>query len=270
MRAHKAMAGLALFAALLVAATAWTQSAWAQSTPTAAEAVAQMAPLSREEIEKIVRETIVKNPEILQEALQELEKRASADEDKRRRQALADNRDQLLNSPKSLVIGNPKGDVTVVEFFDYNCGFCKRALTDLIELVKTDSKLRVVLKDFPVLGDSSVQAATVALAAKLQANPAKYFEFHQKLMGGRGEATRERAMAVAKDVGFDMARLTKDLASPEVMAALQENFRLAQDLGLTGTPSYVIGDEVVVGAVGLSKLQDQIKAARAACQGENC
>ncbi|KAA5601963.1 DsbA family protein [Blastochloris sulfoviridis] len=255
LKARTAVAGLALLAAIAVAAPAWAQSA---------------APLSREDVEKIVRETIVKNPEILQEAMQELEKRANADEDKRRKQALSANRDLLLNSPKSIVIGNPKGDVTIVEFFDYNCGFCKRALSDLIGLVKTDSNLKVVLKDFPVLGESSVQAATVALAAKLQANPAKYFEFHQKLMGGRGEANRERAMAVAKEVGFDMARLTKDMESPAVMATLQENFRLAQDLGLTGTPSYVVGSEVVVGAVGLEKLQEQIRAARAACPEKDC
>lgn len=228
------------------------------------------APLTRSDVEKIVRETLIKNPEILQEAMAELEKRATADEAQRRKEVLAAYRERLISSPHSAVLGNPKGDVTVVEFFDYNCGFCKRALTDLLELMKGDDKVRVVLKDFPVLRDSSIDAAKVALAVKAQATPAKFLEFHQKLMGGRAEATKDRALAVAKEVGLDMARLTKDIDGEEVKASLQETFQLAQDLGLNGTPSYVVGDSVLVGAVGLAKLQEQIKATRATCKDERC
>jgi protein-disulfide isomerase len=239
----------------------------ADDTPPAA---AQAAPLSRSDVEKIVRETLIKNPEILQEAMAELEKRAGAEEAARRKDVLAAYRDRLIASPHSMVLGNPKGDVTVVEFFDYNCGYCKRALTDLLELMKTDDKVRVVLKDFPVLSEPSVDVAKVALAAKAQATPAKFLEFHQKLMGGRAQANRERALAVAKEVGLDMTRLAKDIDGEEVKASLQENLQLAQDLGLNGTPSYVVGDSVLVGAVGLAKLQEQVKATRASCKAERC
>jgi protein-disulfide isomerase len=236
----------------------------------AAPAAQPAAPLSRSDVEKIVRETLIKNPEILQEAMAELEKRASADEAARRKEVLAAYRDRLIGSPHSMVLGNPKGDVTVVEFFDYNCGYCKRALTDLLDLMKGDDKVRVVLKDFPVLSESSVDAAKVAIAAKAQATPAKFLEFHQKLMGGRAQASKERALAVAKEVGLDMTRLAKDIDSEEVKEGLKENFQLAQDLGLNGTPSYVVGDSVLVGAIGLAKLQDQVKATRAACKAERC
>jgi protein-disulfide isomerase len=263
--ARGAVAAVALAFAALCPLPA---TAEAQAAPAAQAAAA--APLSRSDVEAIVRETLIKHPEILQEVMAELEKRASADEADRRKEALAANRDRLIGSPHSMVLGNPKGDVTVVEFFDYNCGYCKRALTDLIELMKGDDKVRVVLKDFPVLSESSVDAAKVAVAVKAQATPAKFLEFHQKLMGGRAQATRERALAVAKEVGLDMTRLAKDIDGEEVKASLQETFQLAQDLGLNGTPSYVIGDSVLIGAVGLAKLQEQVKSTRANCKAERC
>ena len=156
-----------------------------------------------------------------------------------------------------------KGDVTLVEFFDYNCGYCKRALSDMLALIKSDPKLRIVLKEFPVLGEASTEAAQVAVAVRMQDESGKkYLEFHQKLLGGRGQADRARALAAAKDAGVDMARLEKDMASPEVKATLAENIKLAENLNLTGTPSYVIGPDVVVGAVGIDALREKIIAAR--------
>jgi protein-disulfide isomerase len=161
------------------------------------------------------------------------------------------------------VLGNPQGKVTMVEFFDYNCAFCKRALADMLDLLKTDTDLKFVLKEFPVLGPGSVEAAHVAVAARMQ-DPSgkKYMEFHQKLLGGRGPADKMRALAVAKDVGFDMTRLEKDMNSDEVKATIEENMKLADALGVSGTPSYVVGDEVVVGAVGLDELRAKIKSER--------
>jgi protein-disulfide isomerase len=152
----------------------------------------------------------------------------------------------------------------VVEFFDYNCGYCKRALSDMLELLKTDGKLKFVLKEFPVLGDGSVQAAQVAAAARMQdkSGGKKYLEFHQKLLGGRGEADKARALAVAKETGFDVARIEKDMTSEEVKAQIEESFKLAEALGLNGTPSYVVGREVVVGAVGLNTLKEKVNTAR--------
>ena len=162
----------------------------------------------------------------------ELEKRQAAAEAEKHEAAVKDNAETLFNSPRHVMLGNPHGDVTFVEFFDYNCGYCKRAMTDMIELMKTDPKLKVVLKEFPVLGAGSVEAAQVAVAVRMQDKTGKkYLDFHQKLLSGRGQADKARAMAVAKEVGLDMARLEKDLASDEVRATLEENFKLAESSG---------------------------------------
>lgn len=251
---------------------AWCGPTLAQTAPAAtpAPAATAQAPLSRADVERIVRETLLKNPEILTEAMQELERRSNAAEEQRRVAALATHRTALINSPGSIVFGNPQGDVTLVEFFDYNCGYCKRALTDMLEMMKSDPKLRIVLKDFPVLGPSSLEAAKLALAVKQQASPAKFFEFHQKLLLTRGEVSSPRVLALAKELGLDTARITKDAESAEVVATLQENFKIAQDLGLSGTPSFVIGDGVIIGAVGLAKLRDQVATTRANCKASSC
>src|SRR5262249_7997548 len=147
--------------------------------------------------------------------------------------AIKTNEQAIFSSPRQVTIGNAQGDVTLVEFFDYNCGYCKRALTDLLDLMKADGKLRVVLKEFPVLGPGSEEAARVAVAVRMQ-DPTgkKYLEFHQKLLGGRGQADKAHALAVAKDVGLDIARLEKDMASDEVKTTFQENLKLAETLGL--------------------------------------
>jgi protein-disulfide isomerase len=134
---------------------------------------------------------------------------------------------------------------------------------DMLSLLKSDPKLRVVLKEFPVLGPGSVEAAQVAVAVRMQ-DPGgkKYLDFHQKLLGGRGQADKARALAAAKDAGLDVARIEKDMSSPEVRATIEENFKLAESMGMNGTPSYVIGKQVVVGAVGLDALKEKIGYAR--------
>ena len=211
----------------------------------------------RSEIEKIIREYLVQHPEVLQEAIAELEKKQASDEAAKHQAAVKDNASAIFNSPRQVVTGNPQGDVTFVEFFDYNCGYCKRAMSDMFDLLKHDPKLKVVLKEFPVLGPGSVEAARVAVAVRMQDKTGKkYMEFHQKLLGGRGQADKARALAVAKEVGFDMTRLERDMTSDEVKQTLEESFKLAEKLGLNGTPSYVIGDNVVVGAVGLDALKE--------------
>jgi len=217
----------------------------------------------RGELERIVREYLVAHPEVIQEAMGELEKRQSAAETEKHKAAVKQYSESLFASPRQVVLGNPAGNVTFVEFFDYNCGYCKRAMDDMLTLLKDDPKLKVVLKEFPVLGPGSVEAAQVAVAVRMQDKTGKkYLEFHQKLLGGRGQADKARALAVAKDIGLDMGRLDKDLASPEVKATLQESFKLAEALGLNGTPSYVIGEDVVVGAVGLDALKEKVNTSR--------
>ena len=220
-------------------------------------------PAQRTEIEAIIKDYLIKNPEIMQDVLQELEKRQTMAETEKAKAAITSNKEALFNSRHQVTLGNPKGDVTMVEFFDYNCGYCKRAMTDMMELLKSDSSLKVVLKEFPVLGEGSVQAAQVGAALALQDKSGKkYLDFHQKLLSGRGQADGTRALAAAKEAGADMARLEKDMNGPEVRAALEESFKLAETLGLNGTPSYVINDDVVIGAVGVKVLQEKINTAR--------
>jgi protein-disulfide isomerase len=217
----------------------------------------------RSEIEAIIKDYLLKNPELLQEVLTELEKRQTAADAEKHRTAVKEHADKLFNSSRQVTLGNPNGDVIMVEFFDYNCGYCKRALTDMLELMKSDPKLKVVLKEFPVLGPGSLEAAQVAVGVQMQDRTGKkYLDFHQKLLAGRGQADRARALAVAKEVGLDTARLEKDMASPEVRATLEESLKLAEALGLNGTPSYVIGSDVVIGAVGLSALREKVNTAR--------
>lgn len=222
---------------------------------------AAISETDRPTIEKMIREYLLKNPEVLREAIAELEKRMKTADDKRRGEALKESRALIENSPRGVVIGNPKGDVVLVEFFDYNCGYCKRALDDKVNLIKADAKLKVVLKEFPVLGQSSLDAARVGIAVRMQ-DSAKYFEFHRKLLLGRGEVNRDRALAVAKEVGLDMARIERDLKSPEINATLEESAVLAEKLGISGTPTYIVANEVVPGAVGFATLKSKIDAVR--------
>jgi protein-disulfide isomerase len=222
-----------------------------------------MSAPQRTEIESIIKDYLIAHPEVLQEALGELEKRQTAAEAAKHQAAVKDNAETLFNSNRQVVLGNPQGDITLVEFFDYNCGFCKRAMVDMLDLLKNDPKLKVVLKEFPVLGEGSVQAAQVAVAVRMQDKTGKkYLDFHQKLLGGRGQADRAHAVAVAKEVGLDMARLEKDMASDEIKASLEESFKLADALGLSGTPSYVVGSDILVGAVGLPALKEKVNTAR--------
>ena len=230
--------------------------------PTAAPAQS-FTDTQRGDIETIVKNYLVAHPEVLEEAMNELSKRQAAAETAKHEASVAENADTIFNSPRGVVLGNKDGDVTFVEFFDYNCGYCKRAMADMLDLMKSDPKLRVVLKEFPVLSQGSVEAAQVAVAVRMQ-DPSgkKYLDFHQKLLGGRGPADKARALAAAKDAGLDVGRIEKDLAGPEVRATIEENFKLADAMGMNGTPSYVIGKQIVVGAIGLEGLKEKIGVAR--------
>lgn len=247
------MTSLARLSALLMIALLLAAPARAQS----------FSDGQRGEIERIVREYLIRHPEVLQEAIAELEKKQAVAEAERGRRAVKQHGEALFNSPRQVTLGNPQGDVAFVEFFDYNCGYCKRALADMMELMKGDPKLKVVLKEFPVLGKPSQEAAEVAVALRMQ-DPTgkKYLAFHEKLLTGRGQVDRARALAAAKEVGADMARLERDLKSDEIRATIEESMKLAEALGLNGTPSYVIGEDVVVGAVGARALKEKIAAAR--------
>jgi protein-disulfide isomerase len=235
------------------------------AVPLAAPARAQsFSADQRGEIERIIKDYLLSHPELLQDVMNELDKRQVQAEAEKHRASVKEHSAAIFSSPRQVTLGNPQGDVTVVEFFDYNCSYCKRAMSDMLELIKNDGKLKFVLKEFPVLGEGSVQAAQVAAAVRMQDKTGgkKYLEFHQKLLGGRGQADKTRALAVAKEIGLDVARIEKDMASDEVKATIEESFKLAEALGLNGTPSYVVGPDVVVGAVGLDTLKGKVNTAR--------
>jgi protein-disulfide isomerase len=239
---------------MLAAALPWSTSGRAQG----------FSPEQRGEIGKIIREYLLSNPELLQEVIQEMERRQAQAHADRHRQAIKEHADAIFNSKRQVVLGNPQGETTLVEFFDYNCGFCRKALSDKMELIKADPKLKIVLKEFPVLGEGSTQAAQVAVAVRMQDKTGgkKYLEFHQKMFATRGQLDKARALAVVREIGFDAARAERDMNSDEVRQTLEESFKLAEALGINGTPTYVLSGQVVVGAVGLEKLREAINTTR--------
>src|SRR5262249_10833901 len=165
----------------------------------------------KSEVERILRDYLIAHPEVIQDAMAELDKRQSAADAEKHKATINQNAESIFSSPRQVVLGNPDGKVTFVEFSDYNSGYAKLAMDARLPLLKAGPKLMIVVKEFPVLGPGSVDAAQVAVAVRMQDKTGKkYLEFHQKLLGGRGQADKARALAVAKDIGLDMTRLEKD------------------------------------------------------------
>jgi protein-disulfide isomerase len=218
-------------------------------------------PLSREQIEQIVREYLQKNPEVVVEALRAAQAKQREAQRGQQLQAIAKHREELLRDAMSPVAGNVAGDVTVVEFFDYACPHCKTVAKQVKLLLREDAKVRLVYKEFPVLGEASVSAARAALAARAQN---KYVAFHDALMANLGALNDDVIFRVAGQVGLDVDRLKTDMASAPVTDALQKNWALGQALGVTGTPAFIIGDEVAPGAVPYARLKDMVERARKA------
>jgi protein-disulfide isomerase len=234
------------------------------TTTRAAEAPA----LDKAAIEAIVKDYILEHPEVIEQAQTILENRHAAEAEVAQKKALATVAPVLFDSPNQVVLGNPKGDVTLVEFFDYNCGYCKQALPDMINLIAGDKNLRVVLKEFPILTAGSVEAARIAVAVNHVA-PERYLEFHQKLLGGRGAANKQRALEVVAEMGLDKSKIDAESQRQDlVMPPLKESTDLASRLGLNGTPSYVIGQTIIPGAVGMDRLKDKIADMRQTCKAD--
>ena len=222
----------------------------------------ELSAAQQSEIKVLIRDYLLKNPEVIQEALNELEKRQADNEKAAQGKALSEWLPVLMQSGRSTVLGNPKGDVTLIEFFDYNCGYCKRARTDLQKLIDNDKNVRVIIRDFPVLGPDSVDAAIVAVAARQQLAGSKYMDFHVKLIESKGRIGKERALSVAKDLNMDVQKLQKDMELAETKAILSETMQIGDALRLQGTPAYLIGNEVVFGAVGYQNLKEAIDSTR--------
>ncbi len=216
-------------------------------------------PAWKQSVEQIVEQYIRAHPEVIEQSLQALEAKRQEEEKQRAKTAIATRQNDLLHDPTSPVSGNPSGDVTVVEFFDYRCGYCKRAAGAVTQLQKEDARVRIVYKDFPILGEASELAAKAALASRAQG---KHQAFHEALFATKGDITKDTILAVAGEVGLDAKRLETDMANPEWQTVIDRNRALAIDLGITGTPGFIVGTELVPGALDLKGLKDLIARAR--------
>ena len=239
------------------------QTAQAEDKPQ----VAQMAPadtkVDRAEVEGIIRDYLLKNPEVLLEVQDALVAKQKEEQRIAALGVIKDNKDQIFNSTFDGIVGNPNGKVTIVEFYDYNCGFCKRAIEDMQALTKSDPDLRFVLKEFPILSPDSQKASVVSMAFHLM-HPEKYGEFHTALLGGQGRATESTAIKVALSLGADEAALREKMKDPRIAETLSRTYDLATKLSITGTPSYVVGNEVIFGALGQQVLAEKIEEAKSA------
>lgn len=210
-------------------------------------------PANRAEIEAIVRDYILNHPEIIPEAVARLEQAEA-------RKALTANREAIETPFPGAVAGNPKGDVKLVVFFDYACPYCRQGHADVQKLVSEDSRLTVIYRDFPVLSPASSEAAMASLSAATQGG---YAKFHNAMFESPGRVSLARTMGIVKGVGLSEDKVTGDLKNPALRAELDRNLALGRALGLTGTPSYIIGNRILSGAVGYDQLKAAVASARA-------
>ena len=251
--------GMTRFVRFLVARLACTVLVLVIAVPASASSHESFTPKQREAIEKIFKDYLLENPEVILDALRILEQRQKVAEAQKSREQVRARRDEIFNDPSSPVGWNPDGNVTVVEFFDYQCPYCQAVVPRLAQLKREDAGIRYVYKEWPILGPASLVAAKAALAAQEQG---LYEEFHEAMMTFPGKFKEPDVFATAEKVGLDIDRLREDMQSPEIEAALARTRELARVLGITGTPAFVIGDKVIPGAVGLPQLKATIKKAR--------
>lgn len=239
-------------------------------TPILALALVALTPLptlaqdlDEARIKELVLEAIRENPEIVMEAVAILEQRQAGAQADAQARALDTQRELIENDPNAPVLGNPDDDVTVVEFFDYNCPYCRRVKPEVRALIDADPNIRLVYREWPILGDGSVFAAKAALAARKQG---KYEDFHWAMMGNEGRAEEASVLRVAEEVGLDIEQLRADMDAPEVEDHIATSMQLTQALGFNGTPSFVIGDALVPGFVETDQLAKLVAEARQAAE----
>lgn len=212
-----------------------------------------------EQIKNMIGEYLFKNPQTLREAITALQAYEQNQQQLAARGALATHGASLYRSPHSFVAGNPNGDVTLIEFFDYNCGFCRRALDDILTLIDTDSNLKVIFKEFPILSEGSAFAARAAMASIKQG---KYMEFHTALMQLRGSAEKNSVLELAEEIGLDVEKLQQEMKSDYISEEITKAQQTATAIGVNGTPAFVLGDRVIGGAVGIEELRRHIAEIR--------
>ena len=253
-------AGLLFALSLALSAPATAQD---QSTPVPGAAQSLPGGFSPEQIEgieQLIQQYLMDNPEVLVESLTRFQQRQRVAEQQRKQQAVGLHRKALLEDPDAPVLGNPKGDVAIVEFFDYRCPYCRKVAPTVKKVMEEDGNIRLVMKEFPILGPQSMQAARAALAAARQG---KYEEFHWALMTKPGDMSAPYLRKIAREVGLDVKRLEDDMKSPDIERMIQLNRQLATAIGIRGTPAFVIGNAVVPGAVDLPTLKRLVAEARA-------
>jgi len=232
----------------------------------AAPAAPAVAALDADQLNPMIESFLMDDPKILQRLSVKLESTLRAEERSQARTAISALDDKLFNDPGQVVLGNPEGDVTLVEFFDYNCGYCRKALPDLAALIAEDPGLRVVLKEFPILSNESIDAARVAvLVAEADVD---YWNFHEALFSARGQVNKAVALAAAADLGLNPVALELELSSENVARTIQTSYELARALNITGTPTYILGTDVIPGAIGADELRRRIANMRACGETE--
>lgn len=249
----------AVIALTFLAAIPVRASAQSSERPQSMPATGTMSPEQVQAIERIVHDYLLRNPQVIMDAVEQLEQKRNDEAQAAAKSAMADHRDELLHDPDSPVAGNPNGDVTIVEFFDYRCPYCKQVEPSLAELRKEDRKLRFVYKEFPILGPDSVIASHAALAARKQN---KYQALHDALLAAHGRLDEPTVLQIAADSGLDAKRLKADMGSPEIETIISRNMELAHVLNINGTPGFLIGDQLVPGAVDLNTLKKLVAEAR--------
>ncbi len=216
---------------------------------------------SQEILEETIHNYLLAHPDVIIEVLDILRAQQAAGEAEQAGATLAAQQNAIFNDPASPVGGNPDGDVTIVEFFDYFCGYCKRVMPDLLQAMEDDPGIRFVYKEFPILGPDSVVAARVALAAHRQ-SPEQYPDLHVAMMTSRTRMNEANALTLAAEFGYDTGRLKEDMDLPEIDRILGDNRDLAEELGIRGTPGFVIGDQIIPGAIDIETLRQLIAEAR--------
>ena len=211
-------------------------------------------------LDKAIHDYLMANPQVIMESVEQYRQNQETMDAKAFAEKIKQRHDDIYNDAASPVAGNKKGDVTLVEFFDYNCGYCKQAFRDVQKIMDEDKNLRIVFKEFPILSESSHTAARYALAANRQG---KYLEFHTTLMTQSGPLSETRLESVAKDLGMDVKKLKEDAASPTIRAEIEKNLELGREVGIAGTPAFVIGDDALRGHYGLDALRKIIGEKRA-------
>lgn len=219
-------------------------------------AAADVATIDADTLNPMIESYLLGDPRILQRMSTALETTMRAEENAQATTAIASMREAIFNDPGQVVLGNPEGDVTLVEFFDYNCGYCRSALPDLATLLAEDSNLRVVLKEFPILSNESIDAARVAVL--VGDADVDYWAFHEALFTSRTQVDKRVALNAAAELGLSPVSLELDMGSEAVSKTIQTSYEIARALNITGTPTYIIGNEIIPGAIGIDELRSRI------------